>query len=191
MISALPSALAGIDASALTVGAVTLAVVVFWPRRFARYLPGPLAGLIPGTLLGALWLDGAPTVGTVPFGLPVPHLDLPSPDFLVRALEPALILALIGSVVSLLTCLVADSLTRTSHNPDRELIGQGIGNAAAGLVGGLPGAGTPVYTVPNIRAGGRDANRRGRSSRCCCSRSCSGWGRTSNRFRSPRSRPSS
>ena len=154
MIFALPSALAGVDPSALAVGAVTLAVVVFWPRRFAKYLPGPLAGLIPGTLLAALWLDGAPVVGAVPSGFPVPHLDLPSPDFLVRALEPALILALIGSVVSLLTCLVADSLTRTSHDPDRELIGQGIGNAAAGLVGGLPGAGTPVYTVPNIRAGG-------------------------------------
>ena len=50
---------------------------------------------------------------------------------------------------------MADSLTRTSHDPDRELIGQGVGNAAAGLIGGLPGAGTPVYTVPNIRAGGR------------------------------------
>ena len=155
MISALPSALANVDASALGVGCVTLAFAVFWPRRFEKLLPGPLAGLVPGTLLGAVWLSGVPVVGEVPSGLPVPRFDLPSPNFLVRALEPALILALIGSVVSLLTCLVADSLTRTSHDPDRELIGQGIGNAAAGLVGGLPGAGTPVYTVPNIRAGGR------------------------------------
>ena len=154
MFLALPAALANVDESALAVGAATLAVVVFWPRRFGRFLPAPLAGLISGTLLGAFWLDGAPTVGEVPSGLPVPHLDLPSPDFVLRALEPALILALIGSVVSLLTCLVADSLTRTSHDPNRELVGQSIGNAAAGLLGGLPGAGTPVYTVPNLRAGG-------------------------------------
>ena len=154
MFLALPSAVASVDAGALAIGAATLAVVVLWPRRFGKLLPAPLAGLIPGSLLGIVWLDGAPVVGEVPPGLPVPHLDLPSADFLLRALEPALILALIGSVVSLLTCLVADSLTRTSHDPNRELVGQGIGNAFAGLVGGLPGAGTPVYTVPNIRAGG-------------------------------------
>ena len=154
MILALPSAVADVETSALVVGGVTLAIVILWPRRLGKFLPAPLAGLIPGTLLGALWLNGAPVVGEVPSGLPVPRLDLPSPEFLVRAIEPALVLALIGSVVSLLTCLVADSLTRTSHDPDRELVGQGIGNAAAGLVGGLPGAGTPVYTVPNIRAGG-------------------------------------
>ena len=155
MLAALPAAMKSADPDALAIGCVTLAISVLWPRRLARYLPGPLAGLIPGTLLGVLWLNGAPTVGTVPDGLPVPRLDLPSPAFLVRAVEPALILALIGSVVSLLTCLVADSLTRTSHDPNRELIGQGLGNTVAGLVGGLPGAGTPVYTVPNIRAGGR------------------------------------
>ncbi len=97
----------------------------------------------------------APVIGKVPTGLPGLQLGLPSLSFLARAVEPALILALIGSVVSLLTCLVADSLTRTSHDPDRELIGQGVGNAFAGLIGGLPGAGTPVYTVPNIRSGGR------------------------------------
>ena len=154
MLSALPTALSRIDSGALAIGCVTLAFAIFWPPRLAKYLPGPLAALIPGTLLGTFWLHEAPVVGPVPAGLPIPHLELPSLEFLARAVEPALILALIGSVVSLLTCLVADSLTRTSHDPDRELIGQGIGNAAAGLVGGLPGAGTPVYTVPNIRAGG-------------------------------------
>ncbi|MCY4451079.1 MAG: SulP family inorganic anion transporter [Immundisolibacterales bacterium] len=154
MLSALPRALARIDSGALAIGCVTLAFAIFWPPRLAKYLPGPLAALIPGTLLGTFWLHEAPVVGPVPAGLPIPHLELPSLEFLARAVEPALMLALIGSVVSLLTCLVADSLTRTSHDPDRELIGQGIGNAAAGLVGGLPGAGTPVYTVPNIRAGG-------------------------------------
>ena len=155
MILALPETLADINGSALGVGLVTLGVAVFWPPRFRKILPTPLVGLFAGTLVGVLWLKGAPVIGEVPTGLPGLQIGLPSLGFLARAVEPALILALIGSVVSLLTGLVADSLTRTSHDPDRELIGQGVGNAAAGLIGGLPGAGTPVYTVPNIRSGGR------------------------------------
>ena len=154
MVLGLPAAVEEVNWSAVAVGCVTLAFSVFWPRRLARYLPGTLAGLVPGTLLGALWLNDAPVVGEIPAGLPALQLEMPSLDFLARAVEPALVLALIGSVVSLLTSLVADSLTRTSHDPDRELIGQGVGNMAAGVVGGLPGGGTPVYTVPNIRAGG-------------------------------------
>ena len=154
MIRALPEAVERIDWSAVAIGCATLAVTVFWPRRLARYVPGPLVGLVPGTLLGVLWLNDVPVVGPIPSGLPSLQLEMPSLDFLAQAVEPALILALIGSVVSLLTCLVADSLTRTSHDPDRELVGQGVGNMATGLVGGLPGGGTPVYTVPNIRAGG-------------------------------------
>ena len=154
MVLGLSAAVDEVNWSAVAVGCVTLAFSVFWPRRLAKYLPGTLAGLVPGTLLGALWLNDAPVVGEIPAGLPALQLEMPSLDFLARAVEPALVLALIGSVVSLLTSLVADSHTRTSHDPDRELIGQGVGNMAAGVVGGLPGGGTPVYTVPNIRAGG-------------------------------------
>ena len=154
MIRALPAAVQEVEWSAVAVGCVTLGFTVFWPRRLGRYLPGTLAGLVPGTLLGALWLHDAPVVGPIPTGLPALQLQMPSLDFLARAVEPAIVLALVGSVVSLLTCLVADSLTRTNHDPDRELVGQGVGNMAAGFVGGLPGAGTPVYTVPNIHAGG-------------------------------------
>ena len=69
-------------------------------------------------------------------------------------MEPAIILALLGSVDSLLTSLIADSLTGTQHRPNRELVGQGIGNMVAGLFGGLPGAGATMGTVTNIRAGG-------------------------------------
>ena len=155
MIFALSEAVRDLNPSAFGVGLVTLGVAVFWPPRFRKILPTPLVGLFAGTLIGVLWLHDAPVIGRVPTGLPGLQIGLPSLGFLAHAVEPALILALIGSVVSLLTCLVADSMTRTSHDPDRELIGQGVGNAAAGLIGGLPGAGTPVYTVPNIRSGGR------------------------------------
>ena len=154
-IRALPEAVAGINFSALAIAAATLAIGVAWPRRLQRFLPGALVALIAGTLLGVLWLRGVPVIGPVPTGLPQVQLSLPSAGFLLRALQPALILALLGSVDSLLTSLVADSLTGTRHNPDRELVGQGIGNLVAGLVGGVPGAGATMGTVTNIRAGGK------------------------------------
>ena len=74
---------------------------------------------------------------------------------ITNAVQPAITLALLGSIDSLLTSLIADSITRTRHNPDKELIGQGIGNTIAGFIWGLPGAGTTMGTVVNIRAGGR------------------------------------
>ena len=73
----------------------------------------------------------------------------------MRSVQPALIIALLGSIDSLLTSLVADSMTRTRHDANRELVGQGIGNVVAGFVWGLPGAGATLGTVVNIRAGGR------------------------------------
>ena len=91
----------------------------------------------------------------MPTGLPELQLPTLSFEVLPRILQPAFILALLGSIDSLLTSLVADSITRDRHDSDRELIGQGIGNMAAGLIGGLPGAGATMRTVVNVRAGGR------------------------------------
>ena len=159
-VEAWPEALRGINYSALIIAAVTLAVGILWPNsrnRVRPFLPGPLAALIVGTLLSVLWLKLPDDllIGSVPTGLPsLQQLDL-STDVLVRALQPALTIALLGSIDSLLTSLVADSMTRTRHNPNRELMGQGIGNAIAGMIGGLPGAGATMGTVVNIRAGGR------------------------------------
>ena len=151
----LPGAIANANLSALAIALATLGVAVFWPRRLGRVLPAPLVALIAGTLLGVLWLNDAPVIGSIPTGLPELQLNLPSVEFLLHAVEPALILGLLGAVDSLLISLVADSLTGTRHRPDRELFGQGVGNIAAGLIGGLPGAGSPILTVTNIRAGGR------------------------------------
>ncbi|MYH91498.1 MAG: SulP family inorganic anion transporter [Gammaproteobacteria bacterium] len=153
-VQALPAAFDGINTDALWIATITLAVGFLWPGRLSRFVPGPLAALVAGTALGIFWLTGASVIGPVPTGLPELHLELPSADFLLHALEPAIILALIGAVDSLLTSLVADSITGERHNPDRELIGQGIGNMAAGLIGALPGAGSPMGTVANIRSGG-------------------------------------
>ena len=154
-VSALPEAVGNIDFGAFAIAAVTLAAAVLWPRRLSRFLPALLVALIAGTLLGVLWLRDAPVIGPIPTDLPSLQFTLPSAGFLVRALEPALILALLGSIDSLLTSLVADSLTGTRHNPNRELVGQGIGNMVSGLFGGVPGAGATMGTVTNIRAGGQ------------------------------------
>ena len=170
-VRALPAAIGAINFSAFAIAAVTLTVGVLWPAQFKKYLPSPVVALIAGTLLGILWLNNTPVIGEVPTGLPNVRLPNVSIGVLVHSVEPALIIALLGSIDSLLTSLVADTMTRTRHNPNRELVGQGIGNMAAGFIGGLPGAGATMGTVVNIRAGGRTL----RCQECCARRSCWGW----------------
>ncbi len=154
-IEAWPSIPAGLNLQALAIAAVSLAIMIYWPARLATMVPSPLAALFAGTLMGVTIFTGAPVIGEVPTGLPslvvpsFPLADLP------KVLQAALVLALLGSIDSLLTSLVANSITRTRHNSDRELIGQGIGNMVAGLIGGLPGAGATMRTVINVRSGGR------------------------------------
>ena len=150
-----PDAVASIDPSALTLGLITLAVCIFWPGRLQKFLPPSVAALIIGTLVGVLWLTGAPVIGEVPTGLPDIHTpEIPLGD-LGAALPAAVTIALLGSINSLLTARVADSLTRQSHDPNRELIGAGVANVVVSLVGGVPGAGATSCTVANVRAGGR------------------------------------
>ena len=142
------------ESNALGIAVITLAVALAWPRKFDRYLPSTLVALLVGSLIGVLWLTDAPVIGMVPTALP--SLELPdlSPGLLVRAIEPAMVIALVGSVDTLLTALVADSMTRTRHNPNKELLAQGIGNVFTGFIRGLPGSGATPSTVANIRAGG-------------------------------------
>ena len=150
-----PDAIKDVNLSAFAIAAVTLVVGILWPARLRKVLPPTLAALIAGTALGVLWLTDTPVIGNVPTGLPELKLPVISVDLLTSAIQPALTLALLGSIDSLLTSLIADAITRTRHNPDRELIGQGIGNTIAGFIWGLPGAGATLGTVVNIRAGGR------------------------------------
>ncbi|MDE0061700.1 MAG: SulP family inorganic anion transporter [Gammaproteobacteria bacterium] len=154
-IRAYPDAAGNVNTSALAVAAFTLGVASAWPRGLARQAPAPLIALLAGTALSLLWLNDVPVIGPVPAALPELQLEAPSLLFLLRAVEPALIFALIGSVNSLLISLVADSLTGSRHDPNRELVGQGVGTLAAGAIGGLPGAGSTMLTMTNIRAGGR------------------------------------
>ena len=152
---ALPEALSVANVSAMAVFAATLGICLLWPRRLAKLVPPTVAGLVLGTLLGVLWLRGAPVIGPIPAGLPGLQLPTPTPAMLVNAVQPAIILALFASMRTLITSLVADAFTGARHNPKRELVGQGIGNVAAGLIGGMPAAGATQLTVANILSGGR------------------------------------
>ncbi len=142
------------EGNALSIAAATLAVALLWPKKFDRYLPSTLVALAVGTLIGVLWLTDAPVIGVVPTALPSFELPAVSPGVLVRSIEPAVVIALVGSVDTLLTALVGDSMTRTRHNPNKELLAQGIGNVFTGFIRGLPGSGATPSTVANIRAGG-------------------------------------
>ncbi len=142
------------EGSALGIAAATLGVAMLWPRKFDQYLPSTLVALGIGSLMGVLWLTDAPVIGAIPTALPTFQLPEISPGVVVRSIEPALVIALVGSVDTLLTALVGDSMTRTRHNPSRELLAQGIGNVFTGFIRGLPGSGATPSTVANIRAGG-------------------------------------
>ena len=153
---ALPEVLSHPVMEALILGLISLAIVYFLPKKIGRILPSPLVALIVGTLVYLfVFPDGEATIlGEIPTGLPDPQLPIITIALLPEMLKSAIVLAVLGSIDSLLTSLVADNITRTYHKPDRELVGQGIGNMVAGLFGGLPGAGATMRTVVNVNAGG-------------------------------------
>ena len=153
-LTAIPSAVLDPNWVALGLGLLTLFIVFNWPAKLAKIVPPPLAALIIGTVL-SLFISGAPILGDIPTGLPSFVFPEFSTETIVVVLEAAFVLALLGSLDSLLTSLVADNMTRTKHNSNKELVGQGIGNVFAGFFGGIPGAGATMRTVVNIRTGGQ------------------------------------
>ena len=153
----------GFNPAALAVGVMTLAVVFLSPLRLRQWIPSPLLALVivtPLSLLlfndnrlNALGLEPLARIGSIPEG----GLQLVMPNFsqhLPELVKAGLVLALLGAIDSLLTSLVADNITQTSHDSNRELIGQGMANTAAGFLSGLPGAGATMRTVINIKSGG-------------------------------------
>lgn len=153
-LAAIPSAVMDPNWVALMIGLITLAVVFYWPKSLGKWIPGALAALIIGTLL-SLMIKGAPVLGDIPTGLPSLVIPNFTQDTFLIVLEAAFILAMLGAIDSLLTSLVADNMTRTRHDSDKELVGQGVGNTVAGLFGAIPGAGATMRTVVNIRTGGQ------------------------------------
>ncbi|MDY6940433.1 MAG: SulP family inorganic anion transporter [Cyanobacteriota bacterium] len=136
---------------------LTLAIVFLLPPKLNRIVPAPLLALIIGTIFSVTVLHNSdiPRIGEIPTGLPSLSLPVFPADRLKEIVGYGLMLATLGAIDSLLTSLVADNVTGTQHDSDRELIGQGIGNMISGLFGGLPGAGATMRTVINVQAGGR------------------------------------
>lgn len=170
--NAVPAALDAPVISAILIAGLALLIVYFLPNKINRLIPSPLLALIVGTLVLFVWQGGditsavengktvytmgdVPILGDIPTGFPTPQFPVMEIDLLAGMLKSAFILAALGAIDSLLTSLVADSVTRTYHESNRELIGQGIGNTISGLFGGLPGAGATMRTVVNVKAGGR------------------------------------
>tara|TARA_R110000787_G_scaffold105773_3_gene213308 strand:+ start:6168 stop:8024 length:1857 start_codon:yes stop_codon:yes gene_type:complete len=140
---------------ALSVGTI---FIIFGFKRITTKIPSTLVALVimSGISVG-FDLDYNP-IEKIPFGFPMPNLEIFS-SFSFSAISPyiftALTLALLGAIDSLLTSVVADNMTKTKHKPNKELIGQGIGNSIASIFGGIPGAGATIRTVVNINAGGK------------------------------------
>ena len=150
-LSTLPT---GIAWPAALLSAAPIAIIYLLPR-VTRLLPSSLVALVVVTAVSLLFDVNAPRIGAIPSGLPaliLPKFDMANAELVVAA---AAELALLGAVDTLLSALLADNLIKTHHDSNRELIGQGIGNMVAALVGGLPGAGASIRTIVNIKAGGR------------------------------------
>jgi SulP family sulfate permease len=141
---------------AALLAASTLGIIYLFPR-VTKKIPSTLVALLTLSIIATMMNLDVPIIGDIPKGLPDVHIDtLLSMDWHhpMAIIIPALTLASLGAIDSLLTSVVADNMTKTQHNSNRELIGQGIGNMVAGLIGGLPGAGATMRTVVNINAGG-------------------------------------
>ena len=141
------------NGAAIGVAIMTLGIVFLTPRTITQWVPSPLLALLIVTPISMFFGGTIDRIGEIPRG--VPSLDLPSfNQYFPIIFKAGLVLAVLGAIDSLLTSLVADNISQTKHNSDRELIGQGIGNAVAGLFSGLPGAGATMRTVINVKSGG-------------------------------------
>lgn len=154
-ISSLAGNVESFNIKSIIVGVMTLFIMFFTPRKLSTIVPSTLLALISITLFTVIFNFDIKTIGEIPTGLPYLSVPAISFDEFIYILPFAFTLSILGSVDSLLTSLVADSITKTYHNSNKELIGQGIGNIFSGLFGGIAGAGATMRTVVNIKAGGK------------------------------------
>lgn len=158
-LASLPTLLSNIQPAETILAAIAVAIIWFMPSRFRRLIPPQLVALIAGTLLSLVIFQDVDIrrIGEIPTGFPAIQVPTFSLDQLQLMVVDAAMLGMLGCIDALLTSVVADSLTRTEHNSNKELIGQGIGNIVSGMFGGLAGAGATMGTVVNIQGGARTA----------------------------------
>ena len=153
----MPRALKNINWLELLLALGTI-LIIYGFKRITTVVPSTLVALLvmSGVAVG-FGLDYRP-IEEIPSGLPIPQLEIFT-SFKLSTIAPYIFtgftLALLGAIDSLLTSIVADNMTKTKHNPNKELIGQGIGNSIASIFGGIPGAGATIRTVVNINSGGK------------------------------------
>ncbi|MEO0570057.1 MAG: SulP family inorganic anion transporter [Bacteroidota bacterium] len=142
---------------ALGLGLLTVAIYYLFPK-ITKTIPSALVALLIASLAAYFLKWDVPVIGEIPSGLPALQISTMwpiDPGAYGIIIEYAIVLAVLGSIDSLLTSVIADNMTKTKHNSNRELIGQGIGNMLAAMIGGIPGAGATKGTVVNINAGGK------------------------------------
>ncbi len=152
----LPRALKKIDFIELLLALGTV-LIIYGFKRITTIIPSTLVGLILMTVVAILFTPGYRPITEIPSGFPMPQWGIFTEISVVELIPyffTALTLSLLGTIDSLLTSVVADNLTKTRHKPNKELIGQGIGNSISSIFGGLPGAGATIRTVVNINSGG-------------------------------------
>jgi SulP family sulfate permease len=157
VLSILPRAIQNINYLELALALLTI-LLIYGFKKITTAVPSTLVALIVVSASSYFLNLNYLTISEIPQGFPLPKWEIFS-EFSLGTVSPylftALSLALLGAIDSLLTSVVADNMTKTKHNPNKELIGQGIGNAVAGIFGGIPGAGATIRTVVNINAGGK------------------------------------
>ncbi len=158
VIQDLPRLFTDFNIYSLALGALTVIIYYVFPY-ITKAIPSALVALIVSALAGYLLGWDVPIIGEIPSGIPSLQIEtmftnIP-PESYTLILEYAAVLAVLGSIDSLLTSVIADNMTKTRHKSNRELIGQGIGNMLAAIFGGIPGAGATKGTVVNINAGGK------------------------------------
>ena len=155
----LPQLFANINPVETALGVMTLAIIFLMPSKIKRLVPPQLVALVLVTIVSLLFFKDVDIrrIGEIPMGLPTLQIPTFNASQITVMLVNAAMLGMLGCIDTLLTAVIADSLTRTEHKSDKELIGQGIGNVISGLCGGLPGAGATMGTVVNIQTGARTA----------------------------------
>ncbi len=156
------SSLDTINVYSVIIGLIALAVCIFWPK-ITNKVPGSLIAIIVATVIVKVlgWDDpvnghGVVTIGMknhIPSGFPTPHLPNISLAMMREVFQPALTIAILGAIESLLSAVVADGMTSTKHRSNTELFGQGVANLLSPVFGGIPATGAIARTATNIRNG--------------------------------------
>lgn len=156
-LAALYHALPSVDPLTFALATVSMLLILFYPKTWAQRLPSPIVALVLGTAVVALFDLPLETIGTKFGGIPqgLPSFDMPEFTFatLRHLFSPALTIALLGAIESLLSATVADGMIDDKHDPNQELVAQGIANIVTPFFGGIPATGAIARTATNVRAG--------------------------------------